>query len=170
MLTKIQLRCINLMGKTVKVVNNLLSNVTQADATTYRDPRDGVNGWTALEVLCHLVDFDQLVHDRIVLMIADDYPHFPVWDHEALVTARQYNRQELSHTLSLLLESRKALQTRFARMPVEEWVRSAVHPEYGEYTMTDLALQVGWHDATRIEQLTRILNTREGDGAARAPR
>lgn len=160
MLTKVQLRAIYLMGKSVKLLQNLLHNVSQTDVTTFRDPNDGVKGWTVLEVVCHLRDFEEVIRLRIQMLSTEDNPRFPIWDHDALVTEKAYNQQDLQEVLQTLLKSRRALQDTFTGLPAELWERTGVHPEYGDYSMTDVALQVGWHDVNHMEQITRILNER----------
>ena len=160
MLTKVQLRAISLMGKSVKLLQNVLHSVNQTDATTFRDPNDGAKGWTVLEVVCHLRDFEEVVRFRIRMLSTEDAPRFPIWDHDALVTENAYNHQDLQEVLHTLLKSRKALQETFTALPAELWERTGVHPEYGDYSMTDVALQVGWHDVNHMEQITRILNER----------
>jgi len=163
MLTKVQLRAIVLMGKSVKLLQNLLLNVSQADATTFRDPNDGDKGWTVLEVVCHLCDFEEVGRLRIKMLREEENPRFPMWDHDVLVTEKAYNQQDLNEVLQTLLKSRKALQESFTTLPAEAWEGSGVHPEYGDYTMTDVALQVGWHDVNHLEQITRILNERKSE-------
>ncbi len=158
MLNKVQLRSINLMSKSVKLLQNLLVNVSDDDATTLRDPNDGDKGWTVLEVLCHLRDFEEVVRLRIQMLREEDNPRFPMWDHDALVTEKAYNQQNLTEVLRTLVKSRKALQETFTLLPADAWERRGIHPEYGDYTMTDVALQVGWHDVNHMEQITRILN------------
>lgn len=158
MLNKVQLRSIYLMGKSVKLLQNLLQSVSQSDATTLRDPNDGEKGWTVLEVLCHLRDFEDVVRLRIQMLREEENPRFPVWNHDALVIEKAYNQQDKAEVLQSLLKSRKALQEHFTVLPTDMWERSGIHPEYGDYSMTDVALQVGWHDVNHLEQITRILN------------
>lgn len=158
-LNKVQLRSIILMGKTLKIIQNLLVNVSQEDATTFRDPNDGEKGWTIVEVLCHLRDFETVMRERADMMQNKEHPHFPMWDHEVLVQEHAYNQQNLQEVLKGLAKSRKALQEYFTTLPADKWERTALHPEYGEYTVTDLAMQVGTHDVTHLEQITQILLT-----------
>ena len=94
------------------------------------------------------------------MLSTEDAPRFPIWDQYALVTENAYNQQNLREVLNTLLKSRKALQETFTALPAELWERTGVHPEYGDYSMTDVALQVGWHDVNHMEQITRILNER----------
>ena len=158
-LNKVQLRSIILMGKTLKIIQNLLATVSQEDATTYRDPHDGETGWTIVEVVCHLRDFETVMRERADLMQNEENPHFPMWYHEPLVQERAYNQQNLQEVLQGLAKSRKALQEYFTMLPADKWEHTAVHPEYGDYTVTDLAMQVGTHDVTHLEQITQILLT-----------
>ncbi len=160
MANKVQLRCISLMNKTARSIENILQQVTQEEATTYRDPGDGVAGWTTLEVLGHLLDYEEVVRERAELMIHEFKPRFAVWEHERIVRERRHNEKSLKSVLQAFTESRKALQTYFTALSAAEWERQGIHPEYGDYSMTDLVLQVGWHDANHIEQMTRILNQR----------
>lgn len=162
MLNKVQLRAIYLMGKSLKVLQNILINVSPADATTFRDPHDGEQGWTVLEVLCHLRDFEDVVRLRVEMLREEEHPRFPLWDHNVLVIEKAYNQQDMDDVLQTLIKSRKTLQETFTNLPPEGWERSGVHPEYGDFSMTDIALQVGWHDVNHLEQITRILNQRNG--------
>jgi hypothetical protein len=157
-LSKVQLRSIVLMSKSVKVLENILASVEQSTATTLRDPNDGEAGWTVLETVCHLLDFESVCRERAERMIAEDNPRFAMWDHDALVSEKAYNAQNLVEVMQALLASRKALQAYFTELPPAAWERTGVHPEYGDYTMTDVVLQIGWHDVNHLEQITRTLN------------
>jgi hypothetical protein len=52
------------LRKGLQTTDSILKNVSQHDATTYRD---GGTGWTVLEVICHLRDFESVYHERSVL-------------------------------------------------------------------------------------------------------
>jgi len=153
-LTKVRQKHIWLMHETYKTLNNILQDVNQETATTYRD---GPDGWTTLEVVCHLRDFDQFFYERAIMMIEQENPELPAYDHEALVIERAYNSQNLKQTMAELGQSRQRFVDFFKGLTADQWARTGIHPTQGEFSLTDSLMQVGLHDTTHIEQITRIL-------------
>lgn len=143
-----------LMGKTLEILRHILRDVGQEQAQTLRD---GSEGWTVLEVLCHLRDFDRIFHDRALLMIEQDTPELVPQDHEALATEHRYNEQLLDVVFAELVASRHNFIEFFKTLDDEQWSREGKHPERDRFTMTDAVMQVGLHDCDHIEQITRIL-------------
>ncbi|RIK40596.1 MAG: hypothetical protein DCC55_14455 [Chloroflexi bacterium] len=159
-LTPIRERQITLMQHTLGILGNILAGVDQATMTTLRDPNDGAKGWTALEVLCHLRDYDEIFYQRACLMLEQEYPHLPGYDHEALAIERRYNEQDFRQVYDDLVRSRQRLVEFFQGLTESQWARAGVHPERGHFTMTDACVQVGTHEALHLEQITRILRGR----------
>lgn len=143
-----------MMNVTCKTLGNILATITQEQATTWRD---GGTGWTVLEVLCHLRDFNGFFHGRAVMMIEADYPHLPAYDHEALAIERRYNEQDIRQVYQELSEGRKQFITFFEGLTEAQWQRSGVHPERGHFTMLDALMQVVTHELNHTEQITRII-------------
>lgn len=158
-LSDIQRRHIGLMQNTLKLWQNVLADVTQEDATTYRD---GPDGWTTLEVLCHVRDFDGFFMGRAQMMIEQDNPQLPAYDHEALAIERRYNEQDLQTVLAELAAVRRTFIRFYLKLDEEQWQRTGIHPERGFFTMTDSVMQVGHHDVNHLEQVTRILKQAKG--------
>jgi uncharacterized damage-inducible protein DinB len=154
----IRVRYIGMMQKTLAIWQNLLSGVSQEDATTFRD---GPDGWTTLEVLCHVRDYDGFFLSRAKMMVEQEHPQLPAYDHEALAKEHAYNDQNLQKVLAELAASRQAFVAFFEGLDDAQWQRSGVHPARGEFTMLDAALQVCTHDADHLEQVTRILAQRQ---------
>jgi hypothetical protein len=155
-LAKIRQRHITLMQTTCAILGHVLKNVGQAQATSFRD---GPNGWTTVEVTAHLRDFDGFFRGRALMMLAQDYPQLPAYDHEALAIEQNYNSQQLVEVYAELVASRQKTVEFFKSLTPEQWDRAGVHPERGHFTMTDAVIQVGAHDITHIEQITRLLNS-----------
>ncbi len=156
-LADIRKRAISLMQNTAKTLDHIAQGVSQQQATKLRDRNDGDKGWTVLEVLCHLRDFDGFFRGRAIRILNEETPQLIRYDHEALAIERNYNGQTLSAVLTELRESRVETVKFFKELTPEGWERAGVHPERGHFTMTDAALQVGMHDVTHLEQITRIL-------------
>lgn len=154
-------RSIGLMQWTLKTVTNLMQMVDRDTAVSLRDPDDGEKGWTILEILCHLRDFDEFFHGRALLMRDQEHPQLPAYDHEALARERRYNEQDPTAVLTDLHQKRSRFVTFFQNLTEEEWQRTGVHPERDSFNMTDAVMQVGLHDAIHIEQITRILASSE---------
>jgi uncharacterized damage-inducible protein DinB len=154
LMTKIRKRHIALMEKTCDIIGNLTQSVTQEQATTFRDHD---NGWTILEVMCHLRDFDNIFYERAQLILEQEYPMLPGYDQEALAIERAYNKQNLAQVYAELKQARQRFAEFFTLLPDPDWERAGMHPEEGHFTMTDAVMQVSRHDITHIEQITRIL-------------
>ncbi len=157
-LTLVRERSISLMKRTMDTLSNIFSQVTHEKATSLRDLNDGDKGWTALEVLCHLRDFDEIFYNRAVMMLEYDHPQLPAYDHEAMAIENDYISQDLAAVLAELQEKRTRFIQFWQDLGEEQWERTGQHPERESFDMTDAVMQVGLHDAIHIEQITRILN------------
>jgi len=157
-LTPIHQRHIHLMQTTLDILGNVLAPVSQAVATSLRDGHDGPKGWTIVEVVCHLRDFDLFFQHRAQLMVSQEYPTLPGYDHEALAVERNYITNDVHQAYTVLVESRRQFVEFFEGLTAAQWARAGIHPERGHFSMTDAVIQVSAHDCIHLEQLTRILN------------
>lgn len=153
-LTAVHIRHLSLMKRTLNILEFMLQDVSQETATTLRD---GEEGWTVLEVVCHLRDFDQFFYHRAQLMLDETHPPLPAYDHEALAIERDYNGQDLKAMLADLKQSRGQFREFFKGLTAEQWERTGIHPERGDWSMLDSLMQVGHHDVTHLEQIGKIL-------------
>ncbi|MEO0563109.1 MAG: DinB family protein [Chloroflexota bacterium] len=154
-------RLITTVKITALTYQNLLGKVTQEDATTFRDSRDADKGWTALEVLCHLRDFDEVFLSRAQQIIAEDMPALSAYDHEQMAIDGDYNQQDKDTVLTAFIDHREQFRDFFKSLTDDDWARAGKHPEREHpFTLEDALLQVAGHDATHLEQITRILAER----------
>jgi len=151
---QVQKRQVFAMRLSCKIVGNLLERVSAEDA---RRLRDGPDGWSIVEIVCHLRDFDEIFRARAQMMRAQDKPQLPAYDHEAMARDRGYQAQDLRAAFQSLQESRQRTVDFFKSLSPQEWQRDGVHPERDSFTMVDAAMQVPLHDLDHIEQMTRVL-------------
>jgi uncharacterized damage-inducible protein DinB len=153
-LMAIRNRHTRLIDYSCQILGNIMQGLSQELATT---ARDGDDGWTVLEVLGHLRDFDTIFRNRAIMMINEEYPHLPAYDHEAMAIDGNYNGQHLVEVYAELQQSRRQTISFFQELSETDWERSGIHPERGHFTMTDAVMQVGFHEVNHIEQITRII-------------
>jgi hypothetical protein len=146
------------LRKNIKTMGYLLANISQTDATTYRD--DG-NGWTALEVVCHLRDYEALYFERSRLTVEQDSPPLPFPNQEDLAKERDYNTQNLQTAYNDWVQKRDAFLSFLESLDEAAWTRTAQHPKRGLMTLTDQLALTSWHDVNHIEQVARILNEKK---------
>lgn len=153
-LGQIRERHIGAMRLTCKVLDHILRGVSEEQA---HELRDGPAGWSIVEIVCHLRDFDQIFRSRAQMMLSEDHPRLPAYDHEAMALERAYQQEQLSSALDQLNVSRRESIAFFASLTPDQWERAGVHPERDSFTMTDAVMQVGLHDLDHLEQITRVL-------------
>lgn len=153
----VRARSVGLMQKTRQSLSHLLADVDETTAVTLRDPNDGDKGWTTLEIVCHLRDFDEIFYQRAVRMRDETDPQLAAHDHEQMAVDRAYNTQVLSEVWRDLDAKRGRFVRFWQDLDEAQWQKTGQHPERDSFDMTDAVMQVGWHDVNHIEQITRIL-------------
>jgi uncharacterized damage-inducible protein DinB len=142
------------LEKGTQIVESLLADIPVQAMTTYRDSGDG---WTALEVLCHLRDYDEVFLHRATITVEQDNPDLPNPDPDALASERRYNEQDVMDVLATWKERRATYLEYLKARSEDDWERPAKHPRRGPFTLHDQLFLTVWHDTNHIEQMTRIL-------------
>jgi hypothetical protein len=150
-------KTIRSLRKTPVMLKALLRDVTPEQA---RQASDGPDGWSVLFIVCHLRDFEDIFYQRITMALEQDCPFLPSVNQEALPAANNYAYQDFHQALKAYSDRRRTLISLVERLNETQLMLRAVHQEYGEGTVLDLAINVVLHDVNHIEQIVRAL----GDG------
>lgn len=151
---------INQLQKAVDILGYIVHTVSHEQATTYRD---GGDGWTVLEVVGHLLDYEEIFLQRARLTVEQDNPELPFPNQDELVAANNYNAQRLPDVFARWCDARAHLVAYFSERSESDWERSARHPTRGAFTLgNQLALMV-WHDMNHFEQIAHILGQQRAD-------
>ena len=153
-LGQVRERHIGAMRLTGTVLDHILRGLNEEQA---HELRDGPDGWSIVEIVCHLRDFDVIFRSRAMMMLSEDHPRLPAYDHEAMAVERAYQQGRLSSAREQFQASRRETIALFASLTPDQWERAGVHPERDSFTMTDAVMQVGLHDLDHLEQITRVL-------------
>lgn len=144
--------------KTHTLLETLLQGIDQQAATTLRD---GEGGWNCVEITCHLCDFERIWQERARLIIAQDRPDLPVFDHEGDAIRNDYASQRLDQKWPERLELRRQSLAMMEGWTDEQWKRVGIHPEAGPITLLEMGMQMGNHDVDHAEQIARVLGKAE---------
>ncbi len=135
-------------------ISQIMTRIRDDEMTRFRD---GGGGWTVLEVLCHLRDFEAVFLDRAKVTVEGDNPVLPFPDPDALAEAQSYNTQDWREALAIWQERRDAYIAYLAACAESDWERPAQHPKRGPFTLHDQLFLHAFHDTVHLEQMMRIL-------------
>jgi hypothetical protein len=101
--------------------------------------------WSALEVVCHLSDFEPVYLDRMKAVLAQDEPTFFGRDENAFAAKFVYHQRDLAEELDLIEACRKSM-TRILRSLLEaDFQRRGIHSEAGPMTLETLLKRSAGH-------------------------
>lgn len=147
-------RFIRSLKKTPIILDYVLKRVNHTAAHTMTD---GPEGWSIVQVVCHLRDFEEIFYTRARLMIEQERPALPAFDHLALAVERDYQGQDLRAALREFAERRRQHVALLEGLNESQWWRSGVHAEAGVITVIEQAMQVSLHDVDHTEQIVHVL-------------
>lgn len=152
---------VNQLENNIRTVEAIISIVDPQTLTTYRD---GGSGWTALEVLCHLRDYEQVFIERYRTAVEQVDGMLPDSTPDKLAAANHYNEQNPAEVIAEW-KRRRPLSIAYLRERADsDWERAAIHPVRGKLTLAELLTLETWHDTNHMEQMTRILREKKLSG------
>lgn len=151
-------RVIRRMQQTPVIYNAILKDVTPERART---ATDGPDGWSIVEIMSHVYEYEDLFMSRIQQMLTEDKPVFPQLDQAALAKQDRYQDRDFVQMWDGWLERRRAFLDLLKGLTDEQWQRLGVHPLLKEVTVMEMALNTVVHDIDHLEQITRALGLAE---------
>jgi len=134
--------------------------VTQLPADKHNTLRaDGV-GWSIVEVICHLRDFDMVFLERAEATVRKEYPELRFPDPDRLARERNYNALD-GHTAIAQWEAARRKMLGFfegiGEDDEETWGRLGAHPKRGPFSLNDQLMLIPRHDTQHLEQIAGII-------------
>ncbi|MBN9392479.1 MAG: DinB family protein [Chloroflexi bacterium] len=151
-------RLLRSLRKNPVILHGLIKNVWQDQARRFKD---GPDGWSVVEIVCHLRDLEEVFYQRALRMLNEDTPVFESFDQNEKARQGDYTNQALNRVFEQLVENRRRTIQFFAELTPTQWQRTGIHPEAGPITLLEQAFQIGSHDTDHIEQIVRALGLAE---------
>ncbi len=101
--------------------------------------------WSALEVVCHLADFDPIMADRMKRIIAEDRPLLIGADENRFAAALAYHDRDLEEELTILDKTRSQLGRILRTLAADALQRVGIHNERGPLTLEQLLAGASTH-------------------------
>lgn len=149
---------IDQLRKDLQIINSILTRSSADEVKTYRDSG---TGWSVLEVVCHLLDYEGIYFERARMTVEQEMPELPNPNPNELVIEHQYSAQDLQATYQKWVERRNDYLAFLESLDDSAWQRSAKHPVRGVMSVEDQVALTVWHDINHLEQITRILAERK---------
>ncbi len=147
-------KALRAMEKTPLVLKYILHDLTNERA---KQLAPTAKGWNALEVMCHLVDIEEVYFTRAKHIIAENKPEFPAVDPDALAIQHDYAHQDIHDMYERFVQLRKEFVAFLTPLHEEDWARRGIHPASGVITLLEHATNVGLHDLNHLAQMTEAL-------------
>lgn len=146
------------LEKFIDILGYLVEQTSHADATQYRD---GGDGWTVLEVMGHLYDFEPVFMERVRLTVEQDTPALPVPGADELVSAGNYNSRHLAEVYNQWVIHRKNHLAYLRGLDEAAFDRAGQHPKRGRLTVDQQLMLACWHDLNHLRQMTQTLRLKQ---------
>ena len=143
-------KALRAMEKTPVVLAYILHDMTNERA---KQLAPTAKGWNALEVMCHMTDFEDIFFSRAKRMISENKPEFASTAPDELVIQHDYAHQDIQDMYERFVERRKEFVAFLTPLQEEEWSRRGVHSTAGVITVLELATNMGLHDLNHIAQM-----------------
>ena len=103
------------------------------------------NRWSCIELLCHLVDSDIVLTDRMKRTIAMDRPLIMAYDENTYVARLGYAQRDPAEEMEMLRLVRRQMARILRSLSPEDWERHGIHSETGLKTTKQFAQMAVGH-------------------------
>lgn len=145
---------VNGINKTRLSFGMVLNGVSQQQAA---DQRDGPDGWSVLEIMCHVRDYQNLHLGRIDAMVTEDNPALETLDRLEMVEKGNYAGQVLQAVMEDYSQTRTRVVALLGSLDDDQWERAGHFPDGGGSTVGQTAIQMLAHEIDHLEEVMRVL-------------
>jgi hypothetical protein len=129
-----------------------VAGMTDAELDTpYR-----AGGWTVRQVVHHLADSHINAYVRVRLLLTEHEPTIKPYDQDAWAALPDAQRMPVGISLALFRPLQSRLAAAFRNAKVEDWSRTALHPDWGRLTLDQFLNEYSWHGHHHLEQIDRL--------------
>jgi DinB superfamily len=139
---------------TPAVLEGLLRGCTQEEA---RAARGGDEGWSVVEVICHLRDAEERAFERLEAMRDEIHPFLAAYNQERWAIERRYATADLHEACGAFVRLRTQHADALAALTPAQWERTGEHEEQGRITIKNQTIHMVSHDAIHAAQIARQL-------------
>jgi uncharacterized damage-inducible protein DinB len=136
------------LGSMVIQFERLMEN--RSHESLHQPGQDG--RWGVVEVLCHLRDWEDVIHDRIWQIVEGEQPEFDDPDVMMWSLERDYGAQDAREVFQELSSRRLSLIERLRETEDVAWERTGVMGGRGEMTLAEFLQHVIEHDRRYLEE------------------
>ena len=142
--------------------------------------RPATSSWSAVEIVCHLRDVEELFRIRFHTILALDDPKILTlsahpedlagWgiggavghplDPDRWAEERLYSRDDPGHALAGFRRQRHDTLALLNSLSDAQWLRGGIHSQRGRLTLADWVANLASHDDNHVDQLRRALDGR----------
>jgi FMN phosphatase YigB (HAD superfamily) len=120
-------------------------------------------GWGAVEIACHLRDFEsEILQPRLRLILSDENPYLAPVSSDAWPVERDYAHQNGEMAVRGFCAARRETISMVSSLAEDGWVRTARHAVFGPTTLAEQVRFVARHDLLHIEQLRAAMAACDG--------
>jgi hypothetical protein len=117
----------------------------------------GPGKWTVREVLVHLADAEQVLHERIKRVIAEHRPVIWAFDQERWAQHLHYATFPLAISRAMYVANRDSIIYLAGQHYALQGRNEFIHSETGLRTLKDEFDKVAWHNRTHLGQIWQAL-------------
>ena len=125
-----------------------------------RRPKPGK--WSAHEHACHLAEVHALFFSRLEQMLSEPQPRIRPYDPDRDMTSQDaLLHLDLETALGRFESDRRKLVEKLRRLNPDDWQRTAVHPEYSNYSIFIMFRHLALHDLLHAYRIEEVLLKRD---------
>ncbi|MGI9252810.1 MAG: DinB family protein [Thermomicrobiales bacterium] len=141
------------LGALPEELSRLLQGISN-DAL--RRPASG-GGWGVVEVLCHLLDWDEIFLWRLEAVLDSANPDLPAFDGALWDIEHDYRSQDPRAVLAKFADVRGSFTRHLVNLDAAGWVREGNHSQRGSINVEWLAAQLRDHSREHLAQIHEAL-------------
>ncbi|MBA3531257.1 MAG: DinB family protein [Ardenticatenales bacterium] len=139
------------LSETLPVLQTLLDT---EETLLCRQPAEG---WSAKEILGHLLDAIEVWDERVRLVVTEEHPFLESYDQEIYVRERNHQSAELRPALTARQVQRAATLARLNGLAEEAWSRTGQHEERGPITLDEMVRLMAVHEHDHLVEVQALI-------------